>query len=80
MPNTDGPVSQIIAKGDTLFVCGNFTQFSNSASRVASFKSTSDIPSPLLTSGTYNTIISDGNGGWYVGGGSMNMGSENRTE
>ncbi len=60
-------------KGDTLFVGGNFSHLGNTGSAVVFNTSTNNYVNdfPSIEGNTVtgvHTAISDGNGGWYVGG------------
>lgn len=69
--STDSRVNSIQTSGNDVYLGGSFTNAGHSAQYGAITLPSSDYPDddfPLFNS-TIETIISDGNGGWFVGGG-----------
>ncbi|MCZ4407707.1 T9SS type A sorting domain-containing protein [Cryomorphaceae bacterium 1068] len=68
--STNGSVEVIEKSGDTLFVGGSFSEIGYSASYVSLIDPATNLPTsdgPFLNSSVYANI-SDGAGGWYIGG------------
>lgn len=68
--STNGTVEVIEKSGDTLFVGGSFSEIGYSASYVSLIDPATNLPTsdgPFLNSSVYANI-SDGSGGWYIGG------------
>ena len=80
-PGTNGPVQSLLVDGSTLFVGGSFSSMGFYTGYSAQLSTTSDVPAgtwPAIN-GTVNVTISDGSGGWYVGGSFNQVGGINRS-
>lgn len=81
---TNGTVNTIVRNGNDLFIGGNFTVVGPSVPNFASLDVITGIPDLSLpkvygvATPTINVIISDGAGGWYIGGNFTQVGDSAR--
>lgn len=77
---TDGPVQSAVLSGDTLYMGGQF--FAVARFTGGGFPASSSTASPRPgfppIRGTVNAVVSDGAGGWYVGGAFTEIGGLSR--
>ncbi len=68
--DTNGAVRCFATKGDTLFVGGDFTHVGPFTGGLLPVDAVSGASAPSfdIIDGDVNVVISDGVGGWYVGG------------
>ena len=73
---TNGSIASIVKDGNTLYVGGSFSQAGYRALHGAVVTPTNDFPAANFpdANSTINSIISDGAGGWYVGGSFSTLG------
>src|SRR5262249_2868036 len=67
---TNGPVKAMYATSDTLYLGGNFTEVGPATGGFVGLDPTSgaqDVTLPVIN-GDADAIVSDGSGGWYIGG------------
>lgn len=66
----DGPVDQVVASGDRVYVSGGFSTIGRytGPGRVLDAATGADRPAPVLPNGQVSVTVPDGSGGWYVGG------------
>lgn len=75
----DANVYTVAQDGDTLYVGGTFTNVGIPAARFGVFGSTGSASTGTIpTSGQVSVLISDGSGGWYIGGQFTTVGGETR--
>ncbi len=80
LTNTNSYVQKVLAKGDSVFIGGNFTKTGFDNPYLAAITTTTDVPDVDFprTDGTVYCIIPDGSGGWYVGGNFSTIGGVSR--
>src|SRR5258708_3843532 len=67
---TDGPVNAILATNGTVYIGGDFSYVGPRTGPLALFNQATGklqaAPPPI--NGTVKAVVSDGSGGWYIGG------------
>lgn len=78
----DGPVKAVLQVGDTLYVGGYFTRFAPPSGSVLAVDAARGRRHafPPVTGGPAEAIVSDGEGGWYIGGSFTAVGGLPRAE
>ena len=67
--DTDGAVSSIVATPSAVYVGGNFTQIGRRTGSSAALSPAGQVESGWPESdGTVSAVVSDGSGGWFIGG------------
>ena len=78
---TNGAVSSIVTNGNISYLGGAFTQIGPATGSGAMYDANTGVRNSKFPKvcGTVNTIISDGKGGWYIGGNFSEVGGQPRT-
>lgn len=78
--STDNYVYKVVARGDSILVGGSFSRLGLKTDRLASITEghTSADQTMPPANGRINCILSDGSGGWYVGGYFTQIGGVNK--
>ena len=67
--DTDGAVSSIVATPSAVYVGGNFTQIGRRTGSSAALSPAGQVqPGWPESDGTVEAVVSDGSGGWFIGG------------
>ncbi|MBI5472136.1 MAG: PQQ-binding-like beta-propeller repeat protein [Ignavibacteriae bacterium] len=75
---TDGPVSAMATSGNRLYIGGRFTQVGPPTGQCVALDPISgamDNTFPRVKGGAVRCIVSDGSGGWFLGGGFRSVGT-----
>ena len=74
---TDGPVNAILATNGTVYLGGDFSYVGPRTGPVALFNQGSGglLDAPALINGSVKAVVSDGSGGWFIGGAFTRIGS-----
>ncbi|MCB8957063.1 MAG: PQQ-binding-like beta-propeller repeat protein [Nocardioides sp.] len=66
----DEAVHEVVRSGDRIYAYGNFDHIGrySGPGRVLDATTGADLPAPVLPDGQVSVSVSDGSGGWYVGG------------
>lgn len=77
---TDGPIHDLVRRGDTTYVRGQFHKIGSYSGPAVGLDSTTGarVPSTPVLDGQVSTAISDGAGGFYVGGEFTRAGDDRR--
>ncbi|MBW7892865.1 MAG: delta-60 repeat domain-containing protein, partial [Chitinophagaceae bacterium] len=80
MPITDGPVEAVLRDGNTLYLGGKFFGIGPSVPYGASIGIATGKHNPNFVNpnGSVNVVVSDGAGGWYIGGDFTRVGGVTR--
>lgn len=77
---TDGTVNSLAQSAGTLYVGGTFTYVGPNTSFAAPISSTTgSVLGNIKVSGTVNTVVADGSGGWFIGGSFANVNGVTRS-
>lgn len=70
IPVTNGRVSSLVRDGNTIYIGGNFTGLGPNVPKGSSISTTTGLPNLnyVKPNDYVNTVVSDGAGGWYIGG------------
>lgn len=78
---TNGPVNALARSGNTIYLGGSFSRIGPRTGPAVTFSGGSSAPDasfPEVSGGSVRTAISDGSGGWYLGGGFTHVGGAAR--
>jgi trimeric autotransporter adhesin len=67
----DGPVSASAISGNVLYIAGSFTQVGPPTGAFATIDAATGeaiVPFPRVSGGAVTAVVSDGSGGWFIGG------------
>src|ERR1017187_5223901 len=80
---TDGPVNAMIVTNGTMYIGGDFSYIGPRTGPVALFDQATggvrSAPPRIGFNGTVNAVVSDGSGGWFIGGIFTNIGAVGMT-